>query len=302
MKSAFLIVNPNSGQQIIQKSLNDIIGRLILDKFINRVEVVYTEKDKTLDELIDLYKITKFDFIIAVGGDGTINHVVDYIARHDIELPLVILGAGTVNDFASFVKIPRNATKIVEMIEDFYTIKSDIGSINGHHFINVVAGGMFSDVSYVTSPSDKKRLGPLSYGLNAISNLQDHLTRLIPLIVKVDGEEFKVDARMFLIANSKHIGGFNRLVPYASIQDGKLDLQILKNCNAVELVQITTELLLGNHVNTPKVEYHQGTIIEITSDIRDVTVDVDGEKGPNLPIRIEALKGKLTIIVPKPKD
>lgn len=299
MKTGYFIINPHSGQQIIQSKLKEIIGQLILDRFINRAECVYTKKDRTIDDVVDLKKIRKFDFIVAVGGDGTINQVVDYIARHDIEVPLVILGAGTVNDFASFVKIPRTPAKIVKMIEDFHTIKSDIGKINDSHFINVVAGGMFADVSYVTSTSDKKILGPLSYTINAITNLQDHLSRLIPLKVKVDSQEFTVDARMFLIANSKHIGGFNRMVPYASIQDGKLDLQILKNCNAVELVQFTTELLFGNHVNTPKVEYYQGSCIEISSDINDVFVDIDGEKGPHLPIRIEALKQKLTIIVPK---
>ena len=299
MKTGYFIINPQSGQQIIQSKLKEIIGQLILDQFINRAECVYTKKDHTIDDVVDLEKITKYDFIVAVGGDGTINQVVDYIARHDIEVPLVILGAGTVNDFASFVKIPRIPGKIVKMIEDFHTIKCDIGKINDSHFINVVAGGMFADVSYVTSTSDKKILGPLSYTINAIANLQDHLSRLIPLKVKVDNQEFTVDARMFLVANSKHIAGFNRMVPYASIQDGKLDLQILKNCNAVELVQFTTELLLGNHVNTPKVEYYQGSCIEISSDINDVFVDIDGERGPSLPIKVEALKQKLTIIVPK---
>ncbi len=299
MKTGYFIINPNAGQQIIQGKLKEIIGQLILDQFINRAECVYTQKDLIIDEVVDLYKIRKYDFIVAVGGDGTINQVVDYIARHDIEVPLVILGAGTVNDFASFVKIPRTSSKIVKMIEEFHTIKTDIGKINGSHFINVVAGGMFADVSYITSTSDKKILGPLSYTIKAISNLPDHLSRLIPLKIRVDNQEFTVDARMFLVANSKHIAGFNRMVPYASIQDGKLDLQILKNCNAVELVQFTTELLLGNHVNTPKVEYYQGSSIEISSDINDVFVDIDGEKGPSLPIKVEALKQKLTIIVPK---
>ncbi len=300
MKSAIFIINPNSGQQMYQKNLDEIIGKLVLDCFINRCEVVYTMKDRDVFAEISKEFIEEFDFIVAVGGDGTINAVINFIAKNDIEVPLVIMGAGTVNDFANYIKIPKTPNKLVKMIKDFHVVKSDVGKINDHYFINVVAGGMFSDVSYETPVSDKKILGPFGYLLNAVANLPEHLKVNMPLKVKVDEYEFNTNARMFLVANSKHIGGFDKMIPYASIQDGLLDIQILKSCNAVELIQVSTDILAGNHINNRNIEYHQGRVIEISSPNHDFNVDIDGEKGPALPVRIDAISRKLALIVPKP--
>lgn len=297
MKSAIFIINPNSGSHLAREKIKAIIGELILDQFINEAEVVYTKKDIPLNVYVKKENIIGHDFVVALGGDGTINEVVNLIVASHLETPLVILQAGTVNDFANHLKIPKSSTKIVHMIEEMNVIKTDVGLINGRYFINVVAGGMFSDISYVTSNDEKKKFGPLSYGLNALSNLPKHLNRKMELIVKVDGYSFQSNARMFIVANSSHIGGVENLLPYATINDGLLDMQIVADCSTVELMQLTSDILAKKHVHNPNVNYYQGRVIEISCS-ENVPVDVDGEKGPDLPIKIEVLKNKLNLVAP----
>ena len=298
MRSAIFIINPNSGTHSAKQKIKAIIGELVIDQFINEAKIVYTKKDIPLKIYVRKEDIKAHDFVVALGGDGTINEVVNLMIDNNLETPLVILQAGTVNDFANHLRIPKSSSKIVKMIEEMNVIKTDVGVVNGRYFINVVAGGMFSDISYATPNDEKRKFGPLSYGLNALANLPEHLQRKMELKVKVDEYSFQSSARMFIVANSSHIGGVDSLLPYATINDGLLDMQIITDCSAVELVQLTTDILAKKHIHNPNVNYYQGRTIEISC-AQNVLVDVDGEKGPALPIKIEVLKNKLNLIAPK---
>ena len=110
-----------------------------------------------------------------LGGDGTVNEIINGFIENHLQTPLAILPGGTVNDFANHLHLPHDTDDFIQMIEDFQTMKVDIGKVNEHYFANVIAGGMFSDISFQVSKADKERFGPLAYYISGIRQLPTQL-------------------------------------------------------------------------------------------------------------------------------
>ena len=235
MKRCLFIINPSSGQRTIQNTLDKLIGQLTLRQLINHIDVFYTlKKDDAYFKALNADE-QDYDFITVVGGDGTINEVVSGMVASDKKIPLCILAAGTVNDFANYLNLPSNIEGVCNLINNFKTVCCDVGKINERYFMNVAAGGMFSDVSFTVSKADKKRLGPLAYYLNGIANLPSQLNTNINLkIVLDDANILETEAKMFMVTNTNRVGGFENIIPYADIQDGMLDLIVIKKCSVTD--------------------------------------------------------------------
>lgn len=299
MKRCLFIINPTSGQRTIQQKLDSIIGKLVLEQTIHTVDIFYTKGQKEAYQKAYDVPENQYDFFVAVGGDGTINEVISGMVDSKKTIPLAILSAGTVNDFATHLALPTNVNKICQMITNFKTITSDVGKINDRYFINVAAGGMFSDISFVVSKDDKKRLGPFAYYVSGMMNLPSQLQTNMQLSISIDHQpSFDVDALLFMVTNTNRVGGFNKIAPYADIQDGLLDVMIIKKCSATDLVSLYKDYLLKKHVNSPFLIYQQAKTLTVTCHNQEVVIDVDGEKGASLPITIENIKGAITLLVP----
>ena len=298
MKRCLFIINPSSGQRSIQNYLDKLIGRLILKKIVNHIDVFFTaKKDDGYYKALKC-KETDYDFITVVGGDGTINEVVSGMVESNKTIPLCILAAGTVNDFANYLNLPTNIDGICNLINNFNTICCDVGKIDNHYFMNVAAGGMFSDISFTVSKNEKKRLGPLAYYLNGLANLPSQLNTNINLkIVLDDVNVIKEEAKMFMITNTNRVGGFENIIPLADIQDGLLDLIIIKKCSLTDLVALSKDYILKKHANSPFISYYQAKKIEISSK-QDVIIDIDGEEGSLLPVTIQVIHKAINILIP----
>lgn len=298
MKRCLFIINPSSGQRSIQNNLDKLIGQLILKKIVNHIDVFFTaKKDDGYYKALKC-KETDYDFITVVGGDGTINEVVSSMVESNKTIPLCILAAGTVNDFANYLNLPTNIDGICNLINNFNTICCDVGKIDNHYFMNVAAGGMFSDISFTVSKNEKKRLGPLAYYLNGLANLPSQLNTNINLkIVLDDVNVIKEEAKMFMITNTNRVGGFENIIPLADIQDGLLDLIIIKKCSLTDLVALSKDYILKKHANSPFISYYQAKKIEISSK-QDVIIDIDGEEGSLLPVTIQVIHKAINILIP----
>ncbi|GFI40914.1 diacylglycerol kinase [Thomasclavelia cocleata] len=298
MKHCLFIVNPSAGQRSIQNNLDKLIGQLILKQLVNHVDIFYTSKKDD-----GYYKVLKcdeknYDFITVVGGDGTINEVVSGMVESHKTIPLCILAAGTVNDFANYLNLPTETNAVCDLINNFHTVCCDVGKIDNRYFMNVAAGGMFSDVSFSVSKTDKKRLGPLAYYLNGLANLPSQLNTNIDLkIILDDVNVIEESAKMFMITNTNRVGGFENIIPLADIQDGLLDLIIIKKCSVTDLVALSKDYLLKKHARSPFIAYFQAKKIEIYSK-QDVIIDIDGEQGSLLPVTIEVVNKTINILIP----
>ena len=312
MKRCLIIINPSSGKHIIQNKLDRIIGQLTLQNIVEHFEIFYTEKkDDAYYKAKDCDE-NQYDFIMSVGGDGTLNEVISGMVDSHKKIPLCILAAGTVNDFANYLNIPSSVNGIVEMIKNFNVISSDVGKINDQYFINVAAAGMFSDISFVVSKEEKKKYDEkklcrtMGVGMSIIAilvlikgmtQLPQQLSTNLHLNVTVDNESFEEDAYMFAITNTNRVGGFDGIIPFADINDGKLDLVIVKRCSITDLIALIKDYRFGKHDKSPFIHYIQGQHIHITCD-QDLTMDIDGEEGTHLPIDVHNLQKSIQLLVP----
>ena len=115
MKAKF-IINPSSGKQNFLKSIESVVGCLVLNQVVSQVDVVYTKQQG--DALSEAKNIKKgeYDFVVSVGGDGTLNDVVNGLMEGGSETPLALISVGTANDFAQYAKPPQTPEAFCKMI------------------------------------------------------------------------------------------------------------------------------------------------------------------------------------------
>jgi diacylglycerol kinase (ATP) len=292
------IINPSSGTKTVQKKLDKMIGQLILNSIVNHCDVFYTAKKDDAYNRCKILKENEYNFIVSVGGDGTVNEIISGLIESHSSIPLALLPAGTVNDFANHLNLPTTTKSFVKMIKDMNIESVDIGKVNNHHFANVIACGMFSDISFQVSKEEKEKFGPFAYYATGLRQLPQQLSTNMHLHITADDQVFDEDASLFMITNTSQVGGFKGITPHASIQDGLLDLLIIRKCSPADMLAVIYDYALNKHLSSPFVKYVQASHIKIESDT-DLIYDVDGEEGTVLPIDITVERQKLNIIIPK---
>jgi diacylglycerol kinase (ATP) len=297
MKCLF-VINPVSGTQAFHKSLNTFIGDLILQTKVDHVDTFFTKGNNDAFERCRAVKKGEYDFIVSVGGDGTVNECLGGIIKSGSETPVALIPAGTVNDFANYLNLPLKSQPFVDIINDFHTEKIDVGEVQGKIFANVVAGGMFSDIAFQVKSKDKNTWGPLAYYIAGFSQLPQQLAMNLHLKITADEAQFEEDASLFLVANSQSVGGFKGITPIASVEDGKLDLLIIKKSNVAELLNALKDLAIGKLLDNSRIDYVQASNIHIECD-KDILYDVDGEEGSTFPLEIKCLHQAINLIMPK---
>lgn len=303
MKKAKFIINPSSGRQNFLKNIEGMIGKLIMDQIVNHVDVFYTEKqDDAKNEAMSMKK-GEYDFVVAIGGDGTLNEVVNGVALGENETPIAVISAGTVNDFANYLSLPQGIDEFCDLIRDFNIKEVDLGRIDGTYFMNVLAGGLLSDVGYKVPKELKAIFGKMAYYVECAKDIPKNLFHSIPISVKTEELSEECECLLFIVANSQSVGGFRNAAPLASVSDGLLDVLILKKVEVTQLSNLLLKIVQGDHINHPNVEYFQTKKIDI--DILDdskVVVDYDGECFGELPVTIEVVPKAVKIIVPKSEE
>ncbi|QEK11919.1 YegS/Rv2252/BmrU family lipid kinase [Crassaminicella thermophila] len=296
---AKIILNPSSGKQIVQKNLDRIIGNLILDGVLKYVDVFKMKNRFDAFEEVKSIKMGEYDCIIAVGGDGTVHEVINGVMIGNNKIPIAILPAGTVNDFAKFMNIPTDVKGFCNMIKKNQRKKIDLGKVGDRYFINVLAGGLLTDVGYKVSPDLKTVLGKYAYYVEGMKEIPKQMFKSISL--EIDSEEFtgEEDIFMFIVTNTPSVGGFKKIAPKAKIDDGLLDICIIKKSDIPEFLSLFFHTMKGEHIYHPKVLYFQTSEIKLKckKDVK-IDLDVDGEQGGKLPATIEVIPKAIDMIVP----
>lgn len=300
MKGLF-IINPSSGKQNIDSMLREIMATLILDQICSHVDVSYTKgKDDAKNRAAEL-KPGDYDFIVSVGGDGTLNEVTNGLILSESNIPMAIISAGTVNDFATYMKLPQTADGFCQMIKDFQTKKVDVGRVNNEYFINVLAAGMLTDIAYKV-PKDKKAvLGKMAYYLEGVKEFPKQLSQNMTLTFNSKEYSGTEDIMLFLVANSKSVGGFADAAPLASVSDGYLDVMIIKKMALLtEAPDLIFKLFQGEHPKHPSIEYFQTKELSVlpTEQTAGIAIDYDGEiLEEGLPVDISIVPEALNLII-----
>lgn len=295
--ACLFIINPSSGTKTIQKKLDQFIGQIILQHIESTVDIFYTQKKNDAYQKILSLKKEQYHFIVSVGGDGTVNEIMSGLVERKLKIPLAIIPGGTVNDFANHFHLPHQCESFIQMIKNMKTIDVDIGKVNSSYFANVIAGGMFSDISFQVSKAEKEKFGPLAYYINGIRQLPSQLSTSLHLKIQTEKEEFNQDARLFMITNTSQVGGFKDITPHANVQDGMVDLLIIKSCSTTDLISVFKDYKFNVHENSPFITYIQAKHIKIECD-KDIIYDIDGEVGTHFPIDVCVIHKAIKLIIP----
>jgi diacylglycerol kinase (ATP) len=294
-----VIINPSAGRQIFQKNTSKILDNLLADQTFTTIDLIETAKAGDAYSAAFSFQPWDNDLILAVGGDGTVNEVVNGLLAAGHHKPLAILPAGTANDFAYAMKIPRDIDGFCQMIRRFHTTRIDVGRIGSSYFLNVAAGGMLTDVPYKVTSDAKTVLGQLAYVLSGAFDLPAQLFQSFPITLHSHEKNIEEEILLFIVANTRSVGGFRNLAPSASVHDGLLDVLVIHKQNIFELVPLLLQLVNGEHVNNPKVTYFQTSHLEINcrGNCTTVPLDLDGEPGPRLPAVIEVLPKAIRLVI-----
>lgn len=300
MKALF-IINPSSGRQNFLDMVEALTGRLIMKQLVSHIDVVYTKKQEDAKKAAAAIKEGQYDFVTAVGGDGTLNEVINGVILSGTRTPIAVISAGTVNDFANYLNLPQNVSDFCYMIEKFQCKEVDVGMVNEQYFVNVLAGGLLTDVGYKVPKELKAIMGKMAYYVECAKDLPKNLFNTMKL--RFESEEYnqEVEALVFIIANSRSVGGFKNMASLASVSDGMLDVLVLRKVEFPNITNLLIKILQGDHINHPSVDYFQTKYLKITDlgEKQSVTVDYDGECFGELPVEVKVVPKAIQILVPE---
>ncbi len=233
-----------------------------------------------------------FEKIVAAGGDGTINEVVNGLAGSDATLGL--LPMGTVNVFAMELGLPsHNLNLCWQIIEGYNTRLVDLPSANGKYFVQLAGVGLDAQVVKETSATLKRNFGPLSYLISAAQIAARKPPRLF-----IESEDYaRKEGSFVLIGNGRRYGGPFPFFKQAVIDDGLLDVVVFKQLGYLEIIKYLQDVFFSSDIQLPEVDYFQTRHLRISSD-EDVPVELDGELMGNCPVEFSVQQRKLRVLTP----
>lgn len=288
---ARLIYNPTSGKEQVKKNLADLL--VIIEKAGYETSAFATTPEPfSAKKEARRVALAGFDLIVAAGGDGTINEVINGIAPLEKRPKVAIIPGGTTNDFARALRIPRdNLLKSAEVILKNQTIKSDIGKAGNNYFMNIAAGGYLTELTYEVPSQLKSVFGYLAY----LAKGAEMLPRVKPIDMKLvfDEGEYNGEASMFFLGLTNSIGGFEQIAPDAKLDDGKFSLIIVKTANVLEIMHLVAMMLNGGkHINDDRIIYTKTAKLsaEPVDPSFRMMMNLDGDYGGDAPMTFENLQ------------
>ncbi|WP_404302975.1 diacylglycerol/lipid kinase family protein [Paenibacillus sp. DP01] len=297
MKKAMVIVNPSSGKEESLQHVRNVEEILREQGYAVTVEETARELDATRFCVTACQET--YDLVVSLGGDGTLHETINGFMDQDHRPKLGVIPLGTVNDFARALQIPLSPELAIRTLTSARVKAVDMGLLNGRVFANVVATGSLAESLSAVSSDDKSMFGTFAYIKEGMKELINHPAH--PLIVRYDDKTWEGESPLFLAALTNSVGGFEKLVPGAAVDDGLLHCFIFKNLNILNTVTASISLFLGNLKDHKDVVYFTAKHVSVSS-AESVSTNVDGEEGPSLPIEVRILPRHIEVIVPEESE
>lgn len=279
MKKLYFIFNLQSGKATIASKLATAIDMFTKAGY----EVTARPTQERMDACAAAnYACNQgFDLIVCSGGDGTLNETIQGVMKSDNKLPIGYIPAGSTNDFARGVGIPKNIIDAVQWIIDGKPYPCDIGGFNSDkYFTYIAAFGAFTEVTYDTPQQIKNYLGHAAYILNGLTKLSS--IRSYHIKISADGDEFEDDFIFGMVTNSSSVAGLLSLNDFL-LDDGLYEVTLIKTPgNAFDLQRIIHSLLnIDIDIDTAYIKSFRAAEIRFECD-EEIQWTIDGEYGGTL--------------------
>ena len=293
-KRMLFIYNPRSGKGQIRSKLADIVD--IFVKGGCEVMVHPTQGPGDACRTVQEYQ-EQVDLVVCCGGDGTLDETAAGLLQNGSGLPLGYIPAGSTNDFANSLNIPRNMLQAAADIMKDQHFACDAGDFNGRTFVYIAAFGVFTDVSYETDQNLKNVLGHLAYLVEAGKRIFNVPTYWI----KADAGEKKLEGEFIfgMITNARSVGGIKNITGNGvELNDGLFEVTLIHPPkNPLELNEIIMNLLSANDNRSALIENFRTDRINIESG-EEIAWTLDGESGGSHSFaRISIRKSALDLLV-----
>jgi diacylglycerol kinase (ATP) len=287
-----IIVNPKAGSAGEVEDLREILERL------PETEVRFTAEPGDGQALAREALEAGAELIVAAGGDGTLNEVVNGLAADFARARLGLLPLGTGNDFARSIDVPADVEAALATLAEGRTRALDVAraTLDGtsRWFINMAAGGFGGMVSEKAAEL-KDRWGPLAYLRAAVGTLPElggfaaHIT--------LDGtERLEVETYNVVVSNGRYVAAGIPASPSSLLDDGLLDVMLVPTASVPQLALLVPQILLGRHTDNDLLVFRKAARIKIDAD-PPMLFNLDGEVVGEGPIRFEVLPRALRVIV-----
>lgn len=231
-----------------------------------------------------------FDAVVAAGGDGTVNEVVNGL--DPARCALGVLPLGTVNVLAREIGMPADLSLSVDVIRRGTTALLDVGSANGRRFLQLAGVGLDAEAVKQTVPGMKRVLGPLGYLLTAA---RLSLGSVPELRVRAHGEEHR--GKIVLVGNGRYYGGAFRVFPQADMADGLLDAWVLRGSGPLDVLRYFRAVVADTTSGLRDAIYLRAPQLTVESGER-VALEVDGELCGHSPVEFSVEPRSLRVIIP----
>ena len=300
MKKLLFVYNPRAGKEMLKPRLSDVLD--IFVKAGYEVTVHPTQAYRDAYYQIKEYEVGKYNLIACSGGDGTIDEVATgMMKRREMGKDVVPVGyipAGTTNDFAKSLHIPRKPLAAADNAVKGVPFPCDIGKFNDSVFVYIAAFGIFTDVSYETDQAVKNVLGHMAYileGAKRIFNIPSYKIK-----VEHDGEVIEDEFIFGMVTNSRSVGGFSNMVGKNIVfDDGLFEVTLIKTPkNPIALQEIIAAILI-EQVDTKHMYTFKTKKITFDS-VEEIPWTLDGEFGGEQDyVEIENVQKAMEIMVPE---
>ena len=294
MKKLLFIYNPRAGKAQIRSNLLDII-----DTFVKAGYEVTAYPTQGPGDAVRAVRErrTGYDLLVCSGGDGTLDEVATGMMQCGERIPIGYVPAGSTNDFASSLHIPKNMKAAADAVVSGRIFPCDIGAFNQDTFVYIAAFGLFTDVSYETRQDMKNALGHMAYiaeGMKRLSAIKDY-----PIKVTHGGMTIEGNFIFGMVTNSISVGGFKGITgKNVALDDGLFEVTLIRKPeNPMELNRIIAALL--NPTVDSDYMYCFKTDSLVVESEEEVSWTLDGEYGgSHTRVEIENKHLALQICVP----
>jgi diacylglycerol kinase (ATP) len=285
-----LLTNPTSGKGRGAKVVDAVLPRLRDAGYVVRNLV-----GRDADEALDLARGCVADglgTLVVVGGDGMVHLALQAVAGTETRLGLV--PAGTGNDVARYFDLPRkDPVAATDVIIGGKERRVDLARIGSTYFLTVLAAG-FDAIVNERANQMSWPTGQMRYNLATLAELRTF--KPIPYVLDIDGEQHRFDAMMVAVGNGPSFGGGLRITEGAVLDDGLLDVVVIRPMSKVELIRTYPKLFKGTHVHHPDYRHHHAKKVTIAAP--GITAYADGERIAALPLTVEVAPLALRVLVP----
>lgn len=288
IRTLLLLENPNSGGGSKWKAAP------FLDRLREQGIEVRHERPDNPDSCCEMLADANEDAVAVAGGDGTLNPLIECLVRR--KLPLLVLPAGTANDFARSLGMPEDPADLATLIRDGKIAEIDVGYANGKPFLNAASIGMTNTISRLQSKERKRKLGVLSYAVSAIE--AGRTARSFRARFEGGAGPREMRCIQLLVGNGRYYGGGMTVHADATLTDGTLHLYAAVPRSLFGMATLLPFLKFGRTDLAPEVLCDEGTEISITTVPRR-HVFADGEELTETPVRFRVSPRALKVIVPK---